>query len=286
MECYLVHHGTKGMKWGRRLYQHKDGSLTALGRLRYRKRTTNDEPEDDIETRKAKVLASRSAKELYKNADLFDDVELVKAYNRLNTERNILNLAPKEVSKGQQIVDKIVTAGNNASTMIDTGSKVYNNVAKVFNSVMGSNLPVIGEKKKGDSATAKLIKSGTATDIVNNFGKLSNDDLKNASTRFAYEDKIRNWADKESKNSNVKDTKSNKSASKEPSTSGTDSKSNVDEKTKKNKDVEPEVVGQGTSKYKPKPDIIIDVDVEDIPNDTVQRGETIVGYLLEDKRKK
>ena len=25
----LYHSGTKGMKWGRRLYQHKDGSLTA-----------------------------------------------------------------------------------------------------------------------------------------------------------------------------------------------------------------------------------------------------------------
>ena len=31
----LYHHGVKGMKWGVRLYQKKDGSLTALGRYRY-----------------------------------------------------------------------------------------------------------------------------------------------------------------------------------------------------------------------------------------------------------
>ena len=31
----LYHHGTKGMKWGRRRYQNPDGSLTALGRVRY-----------------------------------------------------------------------------------------------------------------------------------------------------------------------------------------------------------------------------------------------------------
>lgn len=31
----LYHYGTKGMKWGRRLFQNKDGSLTALGKKRY-----------------------------------------------------------------------------------------------------------------------------------------------------------------------------------------------------------------------------------------------------------
>lgn len=31
----LQHHGTKGMKWGRRRYQNPDGSLTAAGRKRY-----------------------------------------------------------------------------------------------------------------------------------------------------------------------------------------------------------------------------------------------------------
>ena len=32
---YLAHHGAKGMKWHRRLYQNEDGSLTPLGRERY-----------------------------------------------------------------------------------------------------------------------------------------------------------------------------------------------------------------------------------------------------------
>lgn len=31
----LGHHGTKGMHWGERLYQYKDGSLTPLGRIHY-----------------------------------------------------------------------------------------------------------------------------------------------------------------------------------------------------------------------------------------------------------
>ena len=39
----LQHHGRKGMKWGRRLYQNPDGSLTPAGRLRYRKNAERDE---------------------------------------------------------------------------------------------------------------------------------------------------------------------------------------------------------------------------------------------------
>lgn len=36
MSNYLMHHGVKGMKWGIRRYQNKDGSLTAEGRHRYK----------------------------------------------------------------------------------------------------------------------------------------------------------------------------------------------------------------------------------------------------------
>lgn len=32
---YLLHHGTKGQKWGVRRYQNEDGTLTAAGKIRY-----------------------------------------------------------------------------------------------------------------------------------------------------------------------------------------------------------------------------------------------------------
>lgn len=34
-DTYLKHHGIKGMKWGIRRYQNKDGTLTAAGKRRY-----------------------------------------------------------------------------------------------------------------------------------------------------------------------------------------------------------------------------------------------------------
>ena len=35
MENTIQHHGIKGMKWGVRRYQNRDGSLTAEGKKRY-----------------------------------------------------------------------------------------------------------------------------------------------------------------------------------------------------------------------------------------------------------
>lgn len=51
----LQHYGTKGMKWGQRLYQNKDGSLTELGKKRYNKEVEN------LKKEKAKVKAEEKA---------------------------------------------------------------------------------------------------------------------------------------------------------------------------------------------------------------------------------
>ena len=45
----LNHHGILGMKWGRRRYQNKDGSLTPEGKKRY----GDDTPDDPEAAKKA-----------------------------------------------------------------------------------------------------------------------------------------------------------------------------------------------------------------------------------------
>lgn len=52
----LYHHGTKGMKWGIRRYQNKDGSLTALGK----KRRASEE--DQLKEREKKIKSLEKAK--------------------------------------------------------------------------------------------------------------------------------------------------------------------------------------------------------------------------------
>lgn len=62
---YLVHHGTKGMRWGIRRYQNKDGSLTPAGKKRYDKEMKKLREEEQLiknrEATKAK-LAKLDAK--------------------------------------------------------------------------------------------------------------------------------------------------------------------------------------------------------------------------------
>lgn len=171
----LYHYGVKGMKWGvrkRRPSTSSNNTKRTANKKKisnkrlsfFKKKTvtkpTTDEKEDkpdSIEVKKQKILKSRSAKELYKNANLFTDQELQSAYDRLNLERKIASLSPEEVSKGEQYVDNVVKWGRKANDLVDVGSKGWNNFAKLYNTFSENGkknpLPIInngdgGKKKK------------------------------------------------------------------------------------------------------------------------------------------
>ena len=141
----LYHHGVKGMKWGQRLYQKKDGSLTALGKkrraaekadLKEREKTIKRKERDNAE--RAKMAAKKAdldarEKALKKKGDSDTDkqttktksvsemtiAELKEHTDRMNAEknyyeaqRNLANATPKDLagtkqtSKGKELAQK------------------------------------------------------------------------------------------------------------------------------------------------------------------------------------
>lgn len=140
---YLAHHGILGMKWGIRRYQNKDGTLTPEGRKRY---GDTDSSNESVVAKKARVLKSRSATELYKHADLFSDSELKQAYDRLNLEANIKRLAPAPVNRGEKFVKSVLQTSAFATKLIDDAAKTYGNIDKMMKIAKG--LPTDDKKDK------------------------------------------------------------------------------------------------------------------------------------------
>lgn len=82
----LYHYGKRGMKWGQRLYQNKDGSLTALGKMRYSKQQKNA-----VKKRKATIEAKKKAaeKEAAAKEKRARDIESGKISSKKMTEEEL-----------------------------------------------------------------------------------------------------------------------------------------------------------------------------------------------------
>jgi len=109
---FISHHGIKGQKWGRRLYQNDDGSLTPLGRLRYGKNGLNRSNSQTVKqtVKRAPTIQNESgekqnysAKSRLKNIDEMTDAELSSYINRVQLEQRYNALT---TPSGQQKVSK------------------------------------------------------------------------------------------------------------------------------------------------------------------------------------
>lgn len=96
-ENVLAHYGIRGMKWGVRRYQNKDGSLTAAGKKRYSGDGGN------AGTTKSTTSSSSGRKKV---SEMTDD-ELNRAVRRLQLEQQYRQLNPERVSAGQKFVSKV-----------------------------------------------------------------------------------------------------------------------------------------------------------------------------------
>ena len=118
MENELTHYGIKGMKWGVRRFQNKNGSLTAAGKKR------RDSWSDDAKT--AHDIKKKNVKQM-------SNSELKKLNERTRLEQEYSRLNPNAVQKGLKYagvaaagLGTIVGLYNNANTIIKAGETIAN----------------------------------------------------------------------------------------------------------------------------------------------------------------
>lgn len=126
----LYHWGIKGMKWGVRRFQNKDGTLTPAGKKRYA-----DDGGSDNAQKQAQNSSSKTRRQSI--SDLSDE-ELRTIVNRKQSERQLRDLLDAEEryynppatqntqQQGQSMVSKVLrNAGEQALTTMTKGAMLY-----------------------------------------------------------------------------------------------------------------------------------------------------------------
>lgn len=173
----LYHHGIKGMRWGVRRYQNKDGSLTANGKKHrslgqvvkdYRtKKKRKAALEKARQTKAANKEAAEKRKKAIESGRLspkkMTDQELKTRMERLRLEQDYTDLINKTsksaTTRGKHFVDKFLDsaidkiADNAAADIVAQGVKVFTakGANKVINTVLnteGTDYVFANNKKK------------------------------------------------------------------------------------------------------------------------------------------
>lgn len=227
----------------------------------------------NIEAKKQAVLESRSAKTLYENANLFSNEELSAAYYRLTLEKNISQLAPREVSKGQQFVDKMDRYMTNIDKLAKGGTNIYNHAARLHNSLSDSNdkWPLIkdNDQKKGGNNNNGGKKKDKSNNQNNNQSNQNNSEKK----------KDKGNKDKGNKDSKDKDPEPKNTQDKSETSGNTKGvKGQKREKKEKTETWTGTVEGKGTSSsnIKTGSDWMKDTDWDSVPYSYYRETTTIV----------
>lgn len=276
----LYHHGTKGMKWGRRLYQNKDGSLTPLGRIRYRdpkaraqikrqatveakKQATKTAAEEkaEIEAKRKQLLKSSDAAELYKNKDLLSTEEINERINRINTEKRLKDLVPETKSKGQAFVEGI-------KKFSGTANELY----KLTDTPIGKAL-----KKKLGLEKGEETKEFNLEKVYKNRYKLSDAQVKSASERINNMNTIEKAFEQRKKDRDSSDSKKTDTKNKpDDDKASTNTKTKVEEQKTTTKDESKAEKSEKKKKSKEKTEFV-DAELVDTGNEFVNKALSTLG---------
>lgn len=171
----LYHWGIKGMKWGVRRYQNKDGTLTPAGKKHYggedadgsekpdyapkaSKKKAGDYTDEELRAQINRMQMEKQYRDLAGQTNVREDDpnrELKLERERLQLQRDVKSLR-KEINGGQTFVKTVMAnAGQQALTKMATGAMLYagkKTVMSIFNNPDLANAVSTGslDKEKKD----------------------------------------------------------------------------------------------------------------------------------------
>lgn len=123
----LYHYGIKGMKWGVRRYQNKDGTLTSAGKKHEREKTRGWSKE----AKEARRIKRKSVHQM-------TNKELQTLNRRMELESKYKQLNPSAVNRGLKFagavagtMGTVIALRNNSKQIIDMGKTAVNGVEKI-----------------------------------------------------------------------------------------------------------------------------------------------------------
>lgn len=137
----LTHWGIRGMRWGIRRYQNKDGSLTAAGKKRRGIDDSDDKDSESTEAKRERLLKSTNASELYKNRNILTTAEINERLNRIDTERRLSEAAAKESKPKKTAIDKVNTVLKYGNKINDIYNFTQTPVMKALKKKLFGNKP-------------------------------------------------------------------------------------------------------------------------------------------------
>lgn len=147
----LYHHGIKGQHWGVRRFQNSDGTLTALGKIRYgrsspqrkqhneilaqRKREAEEKKETEkranFEKEKARVLNVGTAKEVLELKPYLTTQELQQAVNRIDATAKLNAQAAKDAQATFNKIDQTIAKVGKMNNWVTTGINIGKNAKTI-----------------------------------------------------------------------------------------------------------------------------------------------------------
>jgi hypothetical protein len=224
-EYELYHAGVKGQKWGERRYQTKDGTWTPLGlRMRRdreggdgdgkregyfaRRKRIREEKEkakkaakykkaadektkkeanenETLEERRARILKSTNAQEVFNNRDILTTAEINERITRISTEIRLADVALATRDRGLKHVDRFLAYGRKASEVYEFAQKP---MCKAIAKKMGFKV-------------SDPVKVTNYEESLRNINRLTNDQVRDLAIRSRNEEVIRNYVNRQ-RNSN------------------------------------------------------------------------------------